>query len=276
MVWGGGFLQKWGVLDFAGGIVVHNIAGIAALASVLYVGKRHTADRGPHSIPLVALGTGLLWFGWYGFNAGSEMRVDSVTATAFLNTDVAASFAAVAWLLVAWINEKKPKFLGLLTGAVAGLATVTPAAGYVSPTTAVIIGVVAGVVCYYAVEMKNKLQWDDALDVWGVHGVGGFLGIVMLGIFATKQFNPAGADGLLAGNPTFLLKEVVAVTFSSVWAFVFTYGMLRIIDMFTTVKVDEMSEEIGLDESIHGEHAYEEGPEHDLVHAEIRQGTLIT
>jgi Amt family ammonium transporter len=246
------------------------------LASVLYVGKRHTADRGPHSIPLVALGTGLLWFGWYGFNAGSEMRVDSVTATAFLNTDVAASFAAVAWLLVAWINEKKPKFLGLLTGAVAGLATVTPAAGYVSPTTAVIIGVVAGVVCYYAVEMKNKLQWDDALDVWGVHGVGGFLGIVMLGIFATKQFNPAGADGLLAGNPTFLLKEVVAVTFSSVWAFVFTYGMLRIIDMFTTVKVDEMSEEIGLDESIHGEHAYEEGPEHDLVHAEIRQGTLIT
>jgi ammonium transporter, Amt family len=124
MVWGGGFLQKWGVLDFAGGIVVHNIAGVAALASVLYVGKRHTADRGPHSIPLVALGTGLLWFGWYGFNAGSEMRVDSVTATAFLNTDLAASFAAVAWLFVAWINEKKPKLLGLLTGAVAGLATV--------------------------------------------------------------------------------------------------------------------------------------------------------
>ena len=266
MVWGGGFLQQWGVKDFAGGIVVHNIAGVAALASVLYVGKRHTADRGPHSIPLVALGTGLLWFGWYGFNAGSEMRVDSVTATAFLNTDVAASFAAVAWLLVAWFNEKKPKFLGLLTGAVAGLATVTPAAGYVSPTTAVIIGCVSGVVCYYAVEMKNKLHWDDALDVWGVHGVGGFLGIVMLGIFANKQFNPEGANGLLYGDPIFLLKQVVAVTFSSVWAFVFTYAMLRIIDAFTTVKVDEMSEEIGLDESIHGEHAYEEPPEHDLVH----------
>ena len=186
MVWGGGFLQQWGVKDFAGGIVVHNIAGFAALASVLYVGKRRVLDRGPHSIPLVALGTGLLWFGWYGFNAGSEMRVDSVTATAFLNTDVAASFAAVAWLMVAWFNEKKPKFLGLLTGAVAGLATVTPAAGYVSPTTAVIIGCVSGVVCYYAIEMKNKLHWDDALDVWGVHGVGGFLGIVMLGIFANK------------------------------------------------------------------------------------------
>ena len=186
------------------------------------------------------------------------MRVDSVTATAFLNTDLAASFAAVAWLLVAWFNEKKPKFLGLLTGAVAGLATVTPAAGFVSPSTAVIIGIIAGVVCYYAVEMKNKLHWDDALDVWGVHGVGGFLGIVLLGIFATRAYNPAGADGLLHGDPTFLLKEVVAVTFSSVWAFVFTYAMLRIIDGFTPVKVSEMTEEIGLDESIHGEHAYED------------------
>jgi Amt family ammonium transporter len=260
MVWGGGFLQQWGVKDFAGGIVVHNIAGMAALASVLYVGKRRVLDRGPHSIPLVALGTGLLWFGWYGFNAGSEMRVDSVTATAFLNTDVAASFAAVAWLLVAWLNEKKPKFLGLLTGAVAGLATVTPAAGYVSPTTAVIIGIVSGVVCYYAVEMKNKLHWDDALDVWGVHGVGGFLGIVMLGIFANTQFNPQGANGLLYGDPVFLLKQVTAGVFSSVWAFVFTYAMLRVIDGFTTVKVSEMSEEVGLDESLHGEHAYEEHP----------------
>ena len=206
MVWGGGMLQRWGVQDFAGGIVVHNIAGMAALASVLYVGKRRVVDRGPHSIPLVALGTGLLWFGWYGFNAGSEMRVDSVTGIAFLNTDIAASFAAVAWLVVAWIRERKPKFLGLLTGAVAGLATITPAAGYVSPTTAVIIGIVAGVVCYFAVEMKNKLQWDDALDVWGVHGVGGFLGILMLGLFANSAFNPAGTNGLLYGNPGFFVQ----------------------------------------------------------------------
>src|SRR5262245_50820640 len=161
-----------GALDFAGGIVVHNIAGMAALASVLYVGKRKVVDHGPHSIPLVALGTGLLWFGWYGFNAGSEFRVDSVTAVAFLNTDVAASFAAMAWLVVAWIVEKKPKLLGLLTGAVAGLATITPAAGYVSPAVAALIGTIAGVVCYYAVAIKNKFGWDDALDVWGVHGVG--------------------------------------------------------------------------------------------------------
>lgn len=258
MVWGGGFLQKWGVLDFAGGIVVHNIAGIAALASVLYVGKRHVIDRGPHSIPLVALGTALLWFGWYGFNAGSEFRVDSVTATAFLNTDIAASFAAVAWMVVAWFVEKKPKFLGLLTGAVAGLATVTPAAGYVSPTTAVLIGIISGVVCYYAVALKNKLHWDDALDVWGVHGVGGFLGIILLGVFATTEFNPAGADGLLRGNSHFFLKQAVAVLFSSAWAFLFTYGMLKLINIFTPVKVSAMVQEIGLDEGLHGEVAYED------------------
>ena len=258
MIWGGGFLEQWGVKDFAGGIVVHNIAGMAALASVLYVGKRRVLDRGPHSIPLVALGTGLLWFGWYGFNAGSEMRVDSVTAVAFLNTDVAASFAAISWLMVSWLNEKKPKFLGLLTGAVAGLATVTPAAGYVSPTTAVVIGLVSGVVCYYAVELKNKLHWDDALDVWGVHGVGGLLGIVMLGIFSTQQFNPDASNGLLYGGSSFFLKEVAAVVFSSVWAFAFTYAMLGIINVFTAVKVNEHSEEIGLDEAQLGEHAYEQ------------------
>ncbi len=258
MVWGGGMLQQWGVKDFAGGIVVHNIAGMAALASVLYVGKRRIADRGPHSIPLVALGTGLLWFGWYGFNAGSQMRADAVTTSAFINTDIAASFAAVAWLMVAWSIEKKPKFLGLLTGAVAGLATVTPAAGYVSPSTAALIGLIAGVVCYFAVEMKNKLHWDDALDVWGVHGVGGALGMMLLGIFATKEFNPDGANGLLHGDPLFLMKQTMAVVFSSVWAFTFTYAMLRIIDGFTKVKVEAGAEEIGLDESLHGEHAYEE------------------
>ena len=259
MVWGGGILAKWGVLDFAGGIVVHNIAGVAALASVLYVGKRKVADRGPHSIPLVALGTGLLWFGWYGFNAGSEFRVDSVTAVAFLNTDIAASFAAVAWLCMDWMTSKKPKFLGLLTGAVAGLATITPAAGYVSPTTACLIGVIAGVVCFYAVALKNKLHWDDALDVWGVHGVGGFTGIVLCGIFATTTFNPAGVDGLLRGNTRFFLVQLLAVVISSAWAFVFTYGMLWLIDRVTVVKVSEAGELEGLDHAIHGETAYLEG-----------------
>jgi Amt family ammonium transporter len=256
MVWGGGILAEWGVLDFAGGIVVHNIAGLAALASVLYVGRRRADDRGPHSIPLVALGTGLLWFGWYGFNAGSEFRVDSVTAVAFLNTDIAASFAAIAWLIVAWITEKRPSFLGLLTGAVAGLACVTPAAGYVSPAAAAFIGTTAGVVCYGAVALKNRLRWDDALDVWGVHGVGGFLGVVLLGVFATTAFNPAGANGLLAGNPEFLFKELVAVVISSVWAFTFTFGMLWLINRVTAVRVGDTAEELGLDASLHREQAY--------------------
>ncbi|MFU0506306.1 ammonium transporter [Pseudaminobacter sp. NGMCC 1.201702] len=256
MVWGGGILQRWGVLDFAGGIVVHNIAGMAALASILYVGRRRVTDSGAHNIPLVALGTGLLWFGWYGFNAGSEFRVDSVTAIAFLNTDVAASFAAVTWLAVGWWLEKRPSFVGLLTGAVAGLATITPAAGYVSPMAAMIIGIIAGVVCYLAVELKNRLRWDDALDVWGVHGVGGGLGTLLLGIFASTAFNPAGADGLIAGNGIFLYKQFAALAGSSIWAFSFTYAMLWFIDLFTPVKVMQAAEENGLDIALHGETAY--------------------
>jgi Amt family ammonium transporter len=259
MLWGGGFLQRWGVLDFAGGIVVHNIAGMAALASVLYVGRRRVHDKGPHSIPLVALGTGLLWFGWYGFNAGSEFRVDATTATAFLNTDLAASFAGMTWFLVEWLTSRKPKFLGLLTGSVAGLATITPAAGFVSPTSAVWIGIVSGVVCFYAVALKNRLHWDDALDVWGVHGVGGFIGILMLGLFSARTFNPAGTDGWLAGNSGFFGKQLFAALFSSVWAFGFTLGMLWLIDRITPVKVEEGMEELGLDASLHGEQAYEIG-----------------
>jgi len=257
MIWGGGLLAQMGVLDFAGGIAVHAIAGMAALASVVYVGRRRTADAGPHSIPLVALGTGLLWFGWYGFNAGSEFRVDSVTASAFLNTDIAASFAAIVWLGLDAYFAKRPKFLGLLTGAVAGLATITPAAGYVSPVTAIIIGCAAGAVCYGAVALKNRLKLDDALDVWGVHGVGGSLGIILLGIFASKAWNPAGADGLLAGNSSFFVVEVGAVLLATVWSFVFTLAMLWLIDKVTPVRVSADTEDAGLDLGLHGEIAYE-------------------
>ena len=262
MVWHPyGILAKWGVLDYAGGIVVHNTAGLAALASVLYVGRRKVVDSVPHSIPLVALGTGLLWFGWYGFNAGSEFQVDSVTTSAFLNTDVAASFAAVTWLVVEWLNAKQPKFLGLLTGAVAGLATITPAAGYVSPMTAALIGILAGVICYYAVALKNRLGWDDALDVWGVHGVGGFIGIIFLGLFADKMWNPnIVTNGLLTGGGLgFFGKQLAAVAISSVWAFGFTYGMLWLIDRITPVKVAAGVEDLGLDRGLHGESAYTAG-----------------
>ena len=260
MVWGNGLLAKWGVLDFAGGIVVHTSAGMAALASVFYVGKRKIFERGPHSLPLVAIGTGLLWFGWYGFNAGSELKVDFIASTAFLNTDVAASFAAVTWLFLAWILEKKPKLIGLLTGSVAGLATITPAAGFVSIGDAAIIGIVSGIVCYYAVSLKNKLKWDDALDVWGVHGVGGAIGIVMLGLFASKAINPAvQTEGLLiGGSPDFLIKQIIAVVVIGGYCFIFTYLMLKVINLVTPVKVTHEEEVAGLDSSLHGEIAYEE------------------
>ena len=260
MVWSPeGLFAKWGVLDFAGGIVVHNTAGWAALAAVLFVGRRHVVENKPHNVPLIALGTGLLWFGWYGFNAGSELRVDAVTASAFLNTDVAASFAAVTWLFVEWGNAKRPKFVGLLTGAVGGLATITPAAGYVSLGTAAMMGIFAGVVCYYAVALKNRLGWDDALDVWGVHGVGGFVGAILLGVFATKTWNPNGADGLLYGGSVFFFKQCAAVVVSASWAFVFTYCMLWLINRITPVHVDSKAEELGLDAELHGEEAYPVG-----------------
>jgi Amt family ammonium transporter len=259
MVWGGGLLARWGVLDFAGGIVVHATAGFAALASVIYVGKRRDSMSPPNSVPLIAIGTGLLWFGWYGFNAGSALDVNSITGLAFVNTDVAASFAAITWLVIEWSQHKKPKFIGLLTGAVAGLATITPAAGFVSLPSAVIIGIAAGLVCYIAVNLKNRMGWDDALDVWGVHGIGGCLGTILLGVFASKAMNPGGADGLMSGGMHFFAKQCIAVVGACVYAFIFTYVMLVLINKITPVKVSAVDEDKGLDESLHGEKAYDEG-----------------
>lgn len=259
MIWGGGLLAHWGVLDFAGGIVVHATAGFAALASVFYVGARADKNSTPNSIPLVAIGSGLLWFGWYGFNAGSECQVDNITSLAFLNTDIAASFATISWLVIEWIREKKPKFVGLLTGSIAGLATITPCAGFVPLWASPIIGTAAGIMCYVAVQFKNKMKWDDALDVWGVHGVGGVFGSILLGVFASKAINGAGADGLIYGGGYFFVKQVVAVIAASVYAFVFTYLMLIVINKITPVKVKEEDEKLGLDDTLHGEKAYDEG-----------------
>ena len=254
MVWGGGLLAAWGVLDFAGGIVVHATAGFAALASVFYVGQRRFKHDRPNNIPLVAVGTALLWFGWYGFNAGSEMQMNGITAMAFLNTDLAASFAAATWIFIEWFSgEKRPTFVGLMTGGVAGLATITPAAGYVSMQWAAVIGIMASFVCYFAVRLKSKLGWDDALDVWGVHGIGGVFGTIMLGVFASKAINPNGADGLIYGNPTFFFTELIAVVFASAYAFFFTYLMLKVINKMVRVKVNAAEEEMGLDELYHGE-----------------------
>jgi len=259
MVWAGGLLAQMGVLDFAGGIVVHATAGFAALASVFYIGGRVDKKWTPNSIPLVAIGSGLLWFGWYGFNAGSEVAVDKVTALAFLNTDIAASFATMAWVVVEWIRERKPKFVGLLTGSIAGLATITPCAGFVPLWASPIIGIAAGLTCYLAVQWKNKMKWDDALDVWGVHGVGGVLGTILLGVFASKAANSAGADGLLYGGAAFFGKQFLAVVVASAYAFIFTYIMLAIINKIARVRVSEDEEVKGLDIALHGEQAYDEG-----------------
>jgi Amt family ammonium transporter len=257
-VWGGGFLQKMGVLDFAGGIVVHLSAGIAALASVIFVGRRRIRtgeSTAPHNIAFVALGTGLLWFGWFGFNGGSALAANGLAATAFVNTDIAGSVAMIAWLAIAWVREKKPTMTGALTGAVAGLATVTPAAGYVRPWAAAVIGLASAVVCYSAVQFRVKKGWDDALDVWGVHGVGGILGVVLTGVFAAKGVN--GVSGLIEGNTHQFVVQCEAVAITSVYAFAVTWGLLSVVNVFTKVRVDEAAEEKGLDTELHGETAYE-------------------
>lgn len=255
MVWGGGLLAKWGVLDFAGGIVVHATAGFAALASVYFVGARKEKNHIPNNIPLVAIGTALLWFGWYGFNAGSELAVNDVTVAAFLNTDTAASFAAITWLLIEWnVGKKKPTFIGLMTGAVAGLATITPAAGYVTLQSSVMIGIIAGIGCYLAVKFKEKQQWDDALDVWGVHGMGGVIGTICLGLFATKTINPNGVDGIFNGGGfAFLGKQFVAILFATIYGFFFTLLLLKGINKLVPVKASAREEKEGLDISYHGE-----------------------
>lgn len=254
MVWGGGLLAEWGVLDFAGGITVHATAGFAALASVYFVGRRPERSE-PNNIPLVAIGTALLWFGWYGFNAGSELAVNSITVSAFLNTDTAASFAAVTWLIIEWnTGKKKPTFIGLMTGAVAGLATITPAAGYVDIYSSAIIGIVAAVGCFMAVKFKESKGWDDALDVWGVHGMGGVIGTICLGLFANNTINSAVPNGLFfGGDGMFLLKESVAILLAITYAFGFTLLLFKIINKFIPVRATEMEQTVGLDIAHHGE-----------------------
>ncbi|AET69489.1 ammonium transporter [Desulfosporosinus orientis DSM 765] len=257
-IWGGGFLAQMGVVDFAGGIVVHVSAGIAALASVFFVGKRVILPgekATPHNIAFVALGTGLLWFGWFGFNGGSALAANGIAATAFVNTDIAGSMAMITWLLISWIHEKKPTMVGVLTGAVAGLATITPAAGYIRPWAAVIVGILASIVCYLAVQVRIKLDWDDALDVWGVHGVGGILGSILVGVFAVSAVN--GTSGLIEGNLHQFLIQTFGVVFTGLYAFVVTYAILKVINIFDTVRVPQKIEIQGLDSSIHGEVAYE-------------------
>jgi len=256
MVWGGGWMADFGVLDFAGGIVVHAVAGMAALASILFIGKRQFKGAELHNIPLVGLGTALLWFGWFGFNAGSALAVNSVTTLAFLNTQIGGAFAGVTWMLIEWKTNKKPSFVGFCVGAVAGLATVTPAAGFVAPSGAMLIGIFAGIIPFGAVRFCKKRGWDDALDVWGVHGVGGMTGVLMLGLLATTAVNPDGANGLFFGDSTFFVHELIGLAVSCIWAFLVTYALLWAINKVTPVRVSTQVEQDGLDGALHGEAAY--------------------
>ena len=258
-LWGGGFLASWGALDFAGGMVVHVSAGMAALASVWVVGRRvfGKGERSiPHNIAFVALGTGLLWFGWFGFNGGSSFSANGIAAQAFVNTDIAGSIAMCTWLFLTWWKDGKPSLIGAFTGAVAGLACVTPCAGFIPTWSAFVIGLLAGSVCYGAVKFKEHMKWDDALDVWAAHGVGGIMGCILLGVFASKAINPAGANGLLEGNPGFLGVQVAAVAIVGAYAFFVTWLILKLINRFEPVRVPDAVEQKGLDSEIHGEAAY--------------------
>jgi Amt family ammonium transporter len=259
-VWGaGGWLKNLGVLDFAGGIVVHATSGFSALAAALYIGKRKGfmhENMPPHNLPLTVLGAGILWFGWFGFNAGSALSSGTLATMAFLTTHLAASSATVTWIMVEWMHRGKPTMFGAATGAIAGLATITPAAGFVGPLPALLIGIAAGAVCYIALNAKARFRYDDSLDAFGVHGVGGTLGTLMAGLFASVAINAAGANGLLFGNAKQFFVQAGAVALVALYSFVASFVMLKALDALMGLRVDAEEETEGLDISQHGEAGY--------------------
>jgi Amt family ammonium transporter len=253
-VWGGGFLGSGGLhaVDFAGGSVVHELAGAAALATVLYLGQRRQLDR-PHNVPLVLLGAGILWFGWFGFNAGSALSAGSVATTALVNTQLGASAGMLAWMAVEWVQRRKPSGVGIASGAVAGLAAITPAAGYVPTWASLVIGAAAGILCYGAVQLKSRFKYDDALDVVGVHMVGGAIGVVLTGVFASLAINAAG----VSGGWLQLGRQAVLATAGLVYPFIMTWVVLWVTDKTVGLRVSAEDEAAGLDASLHGEIGYE-------------------
>lgn len=259
-VWGtGGWLKNMGVLDFAGGIVVHATSGISALAAALYIGKRKNYLREhmpPHSLPMTVLGAGLLWFGWFGFNAGSALSSGGLSTYAFVATHAAAVSATLVWVVIEWLHRGKPTMFGAATGSIAGLATITPASGFVGPLPALAIGLAAGTVCYIALNAKVKIGYDDSLDAFGVHGIGGILGTLAAGLLASKLINPSGADGLLFGNPHQLLVQALSVGAVAVYSFVVTMVLLKILDLIVGIRVSDEEELLGLDISQHEESGY--------------------
>jgi Amt family ammonium transporter len=257
-VWGeGGWLGGMGALDFAGGAVVHINAGVSALALVILLGKRKGFPRdvmAANNIPMVALGAGLLWFGWFGFNAGSALASDGLAANAFVATNLSAATAGFTWMVISWIHNR-PSLLGTVTGAVAGLVAITPAAGFVTPLAAIPIGMVVSIVCYYSIVlMKNKLGFDDSLDVFAVHGMGGIWGALATGIFASSAIS--GIPGLLEGNAAQVLTQAVSIAAVAAFAFIATLTLGKLVDVTIGLRVDQMEETVGLDLSQHGERAY--------------------
>lgn len=259
-VWGvGGWIRNLGALDFAGGLVVHIISGYSALAGAVVLGKRKgylKEPMPPHNLTMTLLGTAILWFGWFGFNGGSAISSGQLSVTAFVNTHIASSIASISWLVAEWIHRKKPTLLGLASGVVAGLVAITPAAGFVTPFSSFIIGLIAGPICYFAVSLKAKLGYDDALDAVGVHGVGGTVGAIATGLFATKAINSAGNDGLFYGNPALLGVQVLSVVVAIIYSFVISYILFKLIDAVMGLRVSNEEEIEGLDISQHGENGY--------------------
>ena len=259
-VWGGGFLGDWGVLDFAGGTVVHINAGVAGLVCALVIGKRKgfgTENLAPYNLVYSVIGASLLWVGWFGFNAGSALASGELAGSAMLNTHISAAVAALVWMSVEWASRGKPSVLGILSGAVAGLGTITPAAGYVEPWAALLIGAAAGAVCYWAsVVLKTRLGYDDSLDVFGVHGVGGILGSILVGVFATKAINDVskgGPVGLVDGRGEQILTQIYGVAAVGVFCFVATWIILKVLDHMIGLRVTKDEETEGLDTALHGE-----------------------
>jgi Amt family ammonium transporter len=259
-VWGvGGWIRALGALDFAGGTVVHISSGVSALAAALVIGRRRGYGREPmppHNLPFTVIGAAMLWVGWFGFNAGSALGAGGLAVTAFVTTNTAAAAATLAWMFAEWAHRGKPTVLGAASGAVAGLVAITPAAGFVGPVSAILIGIGGGVLCFAACNLKSKLGYDDSLDVVGVHGVGGTWGAIATGLFASKAINEAGADGLFAGNPGLVVSQVLAVAATWVFAFVGSIVLLKIVDAVVGLRVTEEDEFAGLDISQHSENAY--------------------
>ncbi len=259
-VWGGGFLSQLGALDFAGGLVIHILSGVSGLTICILLGKRRGYGQFamlPHNLPMTVLGAALLWFGWFGFNAGSALGANGLAANAFVTTQAAAAAATVSWVLVEWYRNGKPTILGAASGCIAGLVAITPAAGFVKPMPALAIGIIGGIVCYFAVAvLKEKLGYDDSLDAFGVHGIGGTWGSIATGLWATTEVNPAGADGLFYGETHLLFAQVVSVIVAYALAIVGTYILFKIVSHFMKVRADETEEIAGLDVVEHGERGY--------------------